>query len=84
MLNFEISDVSLFHETYVACCNKFVDFQIDLFVKTDLFPLRTVDCRYSWARVDADFDCRTDDFLEIYYNSDSDSNNDNDSDEQTN
>ena len=44
------SGASLFHETYVACCNNFVGFQIDLFVKTDSFPLRTVDCRYSWAR----------------------------------
>ena len=78
------SGVSLFHETYVACCEKFADFQIDLFVKTDSFSLRTVECRYSWARTDADFDYRTDDFLEIYYNSDSDSDNDNGNDEQTN
>ena len=29
--------------TYVACCEKFFDFQINLFVKTDSFPLRIVD-----------------------------------------
>ena len=75
---------SPFHETYVACCKKFADFQIDLFVKPDSFPLRRVYCRYSWARADTDFDYKTDDFLEIYYNSDSDSNNDNDSNERTN
>ena len=55
-----------------------------MFLKTDSFPLRTVDCRYSWAGAGADFDYRTDDFLEMYYNSDSDSDNGNNSDEQTN
>ena len=40
--------------------------------------------RYSWVRADTDFDYRTDDFLEIYYNSDSDKDNNNDSNEQTN
>ena len=45
--SFRTSDVCLFHVTYVASCKNFVDFQIDLFVKTDSFPLRTVDCRYS-------------------------------------
>ena len=59
--------------TYVACCKKFFDFQIDLFVEIESFALRTVNCRYSWTRTDADFGCGTDDFLEIYYNSDSDS-----------
>ena len=71
--------MSLFHETFVVCCKTFVDFQIDFFVKTDSFPLRTVKWRYSWARAEADFNYRTNDFLEIYYNSD----NGNVSDEQT-
>ena len=31
--------------TYIACCKKFVDFQIDFFVKTELFSLRTINCR---------------------------------------
>ena len=34
----QTSDVSPFYVTYIACCKKFVDFQIDLFVKTDSFP----------------------------------------------
>ena len=71
-----------FHVTYVVYCEKFNDFQIDLFVKTELLPLRAVDCRYSWARADVYLDYRTDDFSEIYYNSDSD--NDSDKDEQIN
>ena len=67
------SGVSPFHVTYIACCKKFVDFQIDLFVKTDSFPLGTVDSRYSWARTDVDFDYETDNFLEVCYNTDDDS-----------
>ena len=42
--------------TYIGCCKKFVDFKIDLFVKAEPFPLRTIDCNYSWTRADADFD----------------------------
>lgn len=42
---------SSFHVSYAACCSKdSVDFQIDLFIKTDSFPLRPIDCRNSWAR----------------------------------
>ena len=67
--------------TYIACCKKFVDFQIDLFVKTESFPLRTIDCRYSWARADVDFvyEAYYDNFLEIYYESDDNDSDDNDS-----
>ena len=81
----QTSDVRPFHVTYVACCKKSVVFQIDFFVKTESFLLRTVHCRYSWARTDVDLDYRTKDFLEIYYNpdSDDDSDDDNDSNEQT-
>ena len=61
----QASDASPFHVTHIACCKKFVDFQIDLFVKTDLFPLRTVDCRFSWVRTNVDFDYETDNFLEV-------------------
>lgn len=76
------SDVSSFHVSYVVCCKKFSDFQIGLFLETELLPLRTVDCRYSWARTDVGLDYRTDGFLEIYYNSDS--GDDSDNDEQIN
>ena len=75
--------------TYIACRKKFVDFQIDLFVKAESFPLRTIDCRYSWARADVNFDYEAyyDNFLEIYYESDdkdSDNNDNSASKEQTN
>ena len=75
------TSTSLFQVTYIACCKKFVGFQVDLFVKTESFPLRTIDCRCSWAREDVNFDYETyyDNFLEIYYGSD-DSDSDNDSD----
>ena len=61
----QASDANPFHVTYVAYRKKLVDFQINLFVKTDSFPLRTVDCRYSSARTDVDFDHETDNFLEV-------------------
>ena len=44
-----------------------------MLVKTKSFPLSTFNCSYSWARIDVDYDERGDDFIEIYYNSDSDS-----------
>ena len=65
----------LIQVTYIACCIKFVDLQIDLFAKAEL-PLRTIDCNYSWTTADADFDYE-DSFLEIYYDSDDSDNNDN-------
>ena len=40
----------MFHVSYVACCKDFVDFQIDLFIETDSFPLRSIDCGNSWVR----------------------------------
>ena len=69
--------------TYIACCKKFVDFQIDLFIKIESFSLRTIDCRYNetWTHVDFDYD---DDFLEIYYNSDDDSDNSDNSNNSSN
>ena len=74
--------------SYIACCKKFVNFQIDLFVKTESFPLRTIDCRYRWTRADVGFDYEDDNFIEIYYNSyDNDSNDSDDNDnnkQQTN
>lgn len=73
----QTSDVSSFHVNYVVCCKKFSAFQIDLFLKTESFPLRRVDCRYSYARTDFGLDYRTDGFLEIYYNSDSGDDSDN-------
>ena len=29
-----------------VCCREFADFQIDLFVKTKTFPLKTISCNY--------------------------------------
>ena len=50
---------SPFHITYIACCKDFVDFQIELFIKTDSFELTSIDC--DWTReyqiqVDSDDD----------------------------
>ena len=39
---------SLFNVTYIACCKDFVDFQIELFIKTDSFELISIDC--DWTR----------------------------------
>ena len=41
------TSTNLIQVTYIACCKKFAGFQIDFFVKTESFPLRTIDCRYS-------------------------------------
>ena len=35
----QTSDVSSFYVTYIACCKKFVDFQTDLFIERESFPL---------------------------------------------
>lgn len=40
--------------TFITYSEKFVDVQIDLFLKTDSFPLRTFDCWYGVAGGDAD------------------------------
>ena len=50
----QFSTQSPFHVSYAACCKDFVDFQIDLFIETDLFPLRSVDCGNSWGRQQED------------------------------
>ena len=64
----------------------FFDFQVDLFVKTESFTLRTLNCGHSWARTEVGLDYITDDFLVMYYNPDSNdgSGNDSDSDDQSN
>ena len=64
----QFSTQSPFHVSYAACCKDFVDFQIDLFIETDLFPLRSVDCGNSWGRQQEDIDF---DYRDMYW-SDSD------------
>ena len=39
---------SPFHVCYVACCKDFVDFQIELFIETDSYKLKSIDC--DWTR----------------------------------
>ena len=61
-----------FHVTYMACCKNFVDFQIELFIKTDSFELTSINC--DWTReyqiqVDSDDDFV---FREDMYLNDSD------------
>ena len=70
---------------FVICCKEFVDFQIDLFVKEESFPLRSVTCNYAFAaknvetpNIDFDYD---DNFMHVCYDSDSGSD-DNDSDKK--
>ena len=43
-----IMQQSPFHATYIVCCKNFVDFQIELFIKTDSFELTSIDC--DWTR----------------------------------
>ena len=43
-----IMEQSPFHVTYIACCKDFVDFQIELFIKTDSLEPISVDC--DWTR----------------------------------
>ena len=63
------AEPNLLRATYIACCSKFVDFQIDLFkVMTDTFLLATIHCNYE-ARChygNADFDYGVD-HLKVYY-----------------
>ena len=47
---------SLFRVFYAACCKDFVDFQIDLFIKTDSSLLRSRDHRNSRVRQQQDFE----------------------------
>ena len=55
---------TLFHVSYVACCKDFVDFQIDLFIETDSFPLRSIDCGNSWVRQQQEVDL---DYRDMYW-----------------
>ena len=58
--------------TYIACCSKFVDFEIDLFkLMTNTFPLATIVCTYAerCCYGDVDFDYGVD-HLEVYYDYD--------------
>ena len=75
---------SLSPVTFTACYKKFVDFQIDLFVKTDSFPLRTINCRYSVARRDDTYFDYDDNFLEIYYDNSDENDSNSNSKEQIN
>ena len=47
---------SLFRVFYTACCKDFVNFQIDLFIKTDSSLLRSRDHRNSRVRQQQDFE----------------------------
>ena len=38
----------LFDVSYITCCKDFVDFKIELFIKTDSFELTSIDC--DWTR----------------------------------
>ena len=46
---------------FLACCQKFVEFRINLFSKDGTFPLKKANRDYTWARrdykSDVDFDC---------------------------
>lgn len=73
---------------FLARCKKFVDFQIDPFIKDGTFPLKKINCNYTWARRDYDSDidfAYNNDSFEIYYNNNNDNDDDNsdDDDEQT-
>ena len=49
---------SQFHPIkFVVCCKAFVDFQIDLFVKTETFPLKKISCNYKQPSVNEEFEC---------------------------
>ena len=68
-----IMQQSLFHATYIARCRDFVDFQIELFIKTDLFELTSIDCNCTREYQIQDDDDDVVDFLCRYmYLSDSD------------
>ena len=60
---------------FLACCKKFVEFQINLFSKDGTFPLKQANCDYTWARTDyqsyVNFDYNNN-FFEIYYSNVSD------------
>ena len=73
---------------FLACCKNFVDFQIDPFIKDGTFPLKKINCNYTWVRRDYDSDidfAYSNDPFEIYYNNNNDNDDDSsdDDDEQT-
>lgn len=41
---------------FLACCKKFVEFQIDLFIMDRTFPLRKINCNFDWTRRDYEND----------------------------
>ena len=70
-----IAQQSPYHTTYIGRCKDFVDFQIGLFIKTDLFELIYIDC--NWTREyqiqdDSDDDDEVDFVYTDVYLSDSD------------
>lgn len=69
---------SPFHLTFVGCCKKFVDFQIELFNATS-FQLRSVNCEITremeQEQQDVDFDYEEEFYLSDY-DTDNDSSND--------
>ena len=56
----------------MACCKDFVDFQIDLFIKTSSFRLRSIDCENTNKQQDVNFDYEEDMYLSDYNDIDSD------------
>ena len=57
---------------FVVCCKAFVDFQIDLFVKKETFPLIKITCNYSLMDDDYKIDFDYNEFLHINCDSGSD------------
>ena len=56
----------------MACCKDFVNFQIDLFIKTSSFRLRSIDCGNTNKQQDVNFDFEEDMYLSDYNDIDSD------------
>ena len=56
----------------MAYCKDFVDFQIDLFIKTSSFLLRSIDCENTNKQQDVNFDFEEDMYLSDYNDIDSD------------
>ena len=67
-----ITQQSSFHTTYVACCKNFVNFQFELFIETDSFKLRSIDCNWTREYQIQDDDDRVDYVYRDMYLSDSD------------
>lgn len=62
---------NILHVKFLACCQKFVEFRINLFSNDGMFPLKKANRDYTWARrdykSDVDFDCNNN-FFEIHCN----------------